>query len=175
MKRIYLFISIFVLLSGIIFYSCNMLFPDDELSQRVDYTGNNLRMDGYYYNYYEPNSTTVHFLYRNGIILRVSSFSTQNLAEIERSIDDYYKYFYNNKDHWGVFRIDGDKIQYEQYTSSVGGGLRAGRRSGYIENTTTFRITENYYFSTKETHQVNDVWHFKQFANKPDSTNVFIK
>jgi len=172
MKRIYLFISILIIISC----SCDKLFPDDKLSlQRTDYTGNDLRMNGYYYTYYNPNSTNVYFMYRNGIILRVSSFSTQNLDEIEKEMVSDYKYLYDTKSLWGIFVIDGVKIQYERWVSSTGSGLRAALSSGYIENDTTFHITETYFNSTGETRQGNEVYHFKQFSPKPDSTNVYIK
>ena len=176
MKRIELFMSIFVVLSGIFLCSCDKLFPDDKLIlKRVDYTGSELRMDGYYYCYFENTDiTVVYFLYRNGILRSAGGYSGYILDDIEKEMLKYYEK--NVKVDWGVFTVNENKIQYEKWIEAPS-GVRAviNRRSGYIENDTTFHITESYYSGTKETKQINEVWHFKQSANKPDSTNVYIK
>jgi hypothetical protein len=157
--------------------SCSVLFPDDNLTfKRVDYNGNELRMDGYYYCYFEKtNITVIYFLFRNGVIRSIGGYSRYNEDNREQEMISYYDRS-TPKTDWGVFIIDGNKIQYEKWIEAPS-GVRASinRRSGYIENDTTFRITESYYSGTGETKQVDEVWHFKQFDNKPDSTNVYIK
>jgi hypothetical protein len=89
--------SIWVLLSGIFFCSCSLLFSDDEFAlKRVNYTGNQLKTNGYYYKYADRNRTFIYFLYRNGIILCAPNiFSTQNLDEIEKEMVNAYKDFRN--------------------------------------------------------------------------------
>ena len=154
---------------------CNKLFPDEKLTlQRRDYTGNELRTDGYYYYYTKNNSTAIYFLYRNGVILLAGVFSSYNLDNIEKEMIKYYgKYI---KTDWGVFVIEGNSIQYEKWVEGLSGLIAAiNRCSGYIENDTTIHFAESYYSGRKETKQINEVWHFKQFDNKPDSTNVYIK
>jgi hypothetical protein len=155
---------------------CSTIFPDDNLTlKRVDYKGNELRIDGYYYCYFEKTDITViYFLFRNGIIRNTGGYSRYNEDNREQEMVSYYGK--STKTDWGVFVIDGNKIQYEKWIEAPS-GVRASinRRSGYIENDTTFHITESYYSGTGETKQVDEVWHFKQFDNKPDSTNVYIK
>jgi len=180
MKRIYLLMSISILLFGIIFYSCNKLFPDDNLTlNRVDYNGEDLRMDGYYYQQKENVEfpyTLPMFLYRNGIVISCGSFSTTDLNVVEKEMPDRYDIFRKYKDGWGVFLVDGKKIEYEKWIgASSGVKLVIKRCLGWIENDTTFHITESYNSGTSTTEQVNEIWHFKQFSPKPDSTNVYIK
>jgi hypothetical protein len=82
---------------------------------------------------------------------------------------------FKSKDHWGVFIVDKNTIQYEKWVGSTGIGACTFKCTGYIENDTTLHFTESYYSETKETKQIDEIWHFQQFANKPDSTNVYIK
>ena len=53
-------LSISAIVLAVVFSSCKKLFEDEELSmERVDYTGTELRTDGYYYyryQYYEPQN-----------------------------------------------------------------------------------------------------------------------
>jgi hypothetical protein len=159
---------------------CSTLFPDEKLTmQREDYEGNKLEIDGYYYRQEvtETSSRTmVMFLYRNGILLSCGSFSTTDLNIVVEEIPNRYTLLKKNKNGWGVFFIDKNLIQIEQYVESPPGASSSiYRRSGYIENDTTIHFTKSYYSGRNETKQIDEVWHFKQFDNKPDSTNVFIK
>ena len=156
---------------------CNKLFRDEKLTiQRTDYNGNELRFDGYYYCYYEETDVTVvYFLFRNGIIRGAGGYTRFNENNREQEMISYYNKF-SPKTDWGVFIIDEKKILFEKWVESPSGvSASVNRKSGYIENDTTFHITESYYSGTKETKQVNEIYHFKQFDNKPDSTNNYIK
>ena len=156
---------------------CSILFPDEKLSmQREDYAGNELRMDGYYYCYYkETDITVIYFMFRNGIIRCTGGYSRYNEDNREQEMVSYYNRF-TPKTDWGVFIVNGNVIQYEMWIGSSSGVYASiNRQSGYIENDTTFHITESYYSDRNETEQVDEVYHFKQFANKPDSTNNYIK
>jgi hypothetical protein len=79
------------------------------------------------------------------------------------------------KDGWGVFLVNDNKIEYEIWNASTGYSLPTIKRIGIIENDTTFRITETYFSDIKKTDYNEIVFCFKQFDNKPDSTNVYIK
>ncbi|MDR1897735.1 MAG: hypothetical protein LBR10_13185 [Prevotellaceae bacterium] len=158
------------------FYCCDKLFPDEKLSlQRIDYKGNELQTNGYYYCYFaQTDVTAIYFLYRNGIIRYIGGYSRYNEDNREQEIIKYYNK--SVKTDWGVFVVDANSIQYETWEarpSGVSACIR--RRSGYIENDTTFCITESYYSGRNETKQVNEIYHFKQFENKPDSTNIYVK
>ena len=158
-------ISIFML-------SCNKLFPDEKLSmQQEDYNGNEVRTDGYYYTYSKSyNSsgliadfTTVFFLYRNGIILSAGAYEKTGFDILEEAMLRRYESIQNKKTGWGVFIVKNNKIEYEQWSTSVGGGLPVFKNSYIIVNDTTLK-------------RYNEIiYHFKQFSPKPDSTNVYIK
>ena len=170
---------LFLLISSLsVFMSCcSKIFPDEKLSmQRKDYNGNELRIDGYYYCYFEKTDITViYFLFRNGIIRHAGGYSRYFEDNREQEMVSYYSKS-TSKTDWGVYVINGNQIQYEKWIEAPS-GVRAAinRRSGYIENDTTFHITESYNSGTGETKQINEIWRFKQFNNKPDSTNVYIK
>ena len=179
-KFIKMIILLFILTGiFIMFFSCcNSLFSDEELTlQRTDYTGNELRIDGYYYYFVKgTNRTVIYFLYRNGVALWGGTYATTNLNEIEMKMIELYSGIRKMKGSWGVFIVDDNKIQHEEWVEAPSGvRLAIFRRSGYIENDTTIHFTESFYSGRNETKPINQIWHFKQFDNKPDSTNSFIK
>jgi hypothetical protein len=157
---------------------CNTLYSDEKLTlPKTPYVGNELQIDGYYYEIHN-NLTSVYFLYRDGIILYVYSHQDKNLDKIEIEMLNNNMYNDNKKGDkasWGVFLIDGNTIQFERWDASTGGGLPTIKCSGYIENDTTFHITRTYSSETKKEYLVDLTYHFKPFAHKPDSTNVYIK
>ena len=159
-----------------VMYSC-ILLPDEKLSmKRVDYTGNQLRTDGYYYNYHQvPESTLVLFLYRNGVLFSTRYYPSFNLDAVEKEMISEYDRRRREKTRWGVFSVFDNRIEYEQWNGGTGGGLPIIKYKGIIENDTTFLITETYFSDSKKTDHKEYVYHFKQFDNKPDSTNNFIK
>ena len=155
-------------------FSCRALFDEKLTLPRRDYTGNELRTDGYYY-YFTKNNTVVYFLYRNGIILCAHSYSTHDLNTVESEMIRLYPEVLKNKAGWGVFVVNGNEIEYDEWNAPTGSSLPIIKRKGYIENDTTFRITESYYSDIKKTDYKEFVYRFKQFDNKPDSTNRYIK
>jgi hypothetical protein len=79
---------------------------------------------------------------------------------------------------WGVFLIENNSIRFEHWYPSSGGPLKAYVRSGTILNDTTFQITKSYRNKNGEKAEVtsrNEVYHFKQFSPKPDSTNKYVQ
>jgi len=142
-------------------YSCK----DEQLTlQKTPYTGNEIRTDGYFYSYYTNNSNppeefiVVFFLYRNGVILSAGAYEKTNFDILEKAMVARYESLQNKKIGWGVFIIKDNRIEYEQRSTSVGGGLPVFKRSYFIENDTTLRSS---YAGT---------YHFRQFSPKPDST-----
>ena len=169
MMLLFLLVGILIIL----FSCCSTLFSDDELTlQRTDYTGNELRTDGYYYVFGPNNNTAIYFLYRNGVILTVGGFLTQNLDSIEKRIIDKD---IGSKDHWGVFIVNNNFIQYERWAGSTGFSAGLYKCKGNILNNTTIHFIESYNSRTDNTNSIDEIWYFKQFDNKPDSTNNFIK
>jgi len=149
-------------------YGCK----DEKLTlQRVPYTGNEIRTDGYYYHHWASseslsiNKTATFFLYRNGIKLTAGSYGSIDLDIVEKEMLSRYELLVKQKIGWGVFVITGNKVEYEEWTTSAGGGLPIYKNSYNIENDTTLMNPEG------------KVYHFKQFSPKPDSTiaNKWIK
>jgi hypothetical protein len=146
--------------------------PYEELSlQRIDYTGNELRIDGYYYYFYEDR-IVVCFIYCNGIIkLCGSPPSIQDFENRDNPCSGS-----SSKIGWGVFIVEKDNIKYEVWRGSPGfETLPTEISEGRILNDTTFHITLSYRQDGSERHERNDLYHFRHFYPKPDSTNSFIQ
>jgi len=158
--------KIIVLFSIISFYGC-----DKELKiERTPYIGNELRIDGYYYEMGKNGQIwNTFFFYRNGLVLNGGS---SNINETLEDLDNNFvsEAFKNSigKYNWGVFIIDGENITINRWTYSpgLGSGLPTLLQDGKIVNDTTF------YFKQEEE---QSFYHFRQFNSKPDSTNNFIK
>jgi len=147
---------------------------DDELSIKLSpYMGDELRIDGYYYKQWE-NKTAAIFFYRNGTILTTYAHECANLNDFEGEMINLYDKMRNDKSRWGVFEVQSKTIRWSGWSTSVGGGLPSFECIGAIENDTTFRITKSVNSDGKE-FEKNDIYHFRQFYPKPDSTNTFIK
>jgi hypothetical protein len=166
-----------------LFTSCkkDRLSKDDELSiQRTPYTGNQLRIDGYYFEKSNNSYFSLYCFYRNGGLLAAGGVfsSTQEMVEyLNKELINSQKYK-EYKSNWGVFNIEGNQIKFERWYPSSGGGLPAYVRAGEILNDTTFVIKESYRMQKGKKIEVkerDETYHFKQFSPKPDSTNSFIK
>lgn len=155
------------------------IMRDDDLSiQRKPYTGDQLRMDGYYYQKVDKSFFSIYFFYENGILLSAGGvFSDGNAIEeyIEKEFlkNEGYK---NHKTFWGLFNIEGDTIKFERWYPSDP-PLKAYVREGEILNDTTFVITESYRLvdgHRTDLTQRNEVYYFREFSPKPDSANPFV-
>ena len=152
---------------------------DDELSiKRMPYTGDTIRIDGYYYITLD-NYLTVYFLYRDGTILYGSTFPESELNEHEKEYNtsEWQSIVKQAKDYWGVLKIENNTIQFERWYPSDP-PLKSYVRAGTILNDTTFIITESYRMQDSKKTEVdskNETYYFKQFTPKPDSTNSFVE
>ena len=153
--------------------SCEKLIQETELKRTI-YTGTELRTNGYYYKD-DPTRDTVLtiFLYRNGIAL-YSSIDKMDIVRSENEYRDgtFYKRIEDYRFSWNVFRVSDNLIEIEGW--EPGGYPHPTIEShGEIVNDTTFRLIEECGMRGKRI--LNETFHFKQFAPKPDSTNSFIK
>ena len=167
----------FILCFTFLFSSCDRLFKDDELLlSKTPYLGDELRIDGYYYyqKVEDEKYTLIVFLYKNGIIISTRAYPFLDVAVVETEMMKEYDEIVKDKTRWGIFAVDNNKIKYERWVSPTE-GITVRKSTGYIENDTTFHITEHYFSYNQKIYYVNEVWHFKKFDNKPDSTNNFIK
>ena len=176
MKKIFLFIFISIL--GTFVSCCKVFLPNEKLSmKREDYKGNELKIDGYYYHHQEDENnkfTLIVFLYRNGIIISTRAYPTLDLSVVEEEMVKEFNEIQKSKVGWGVFRINYNSFEYEEWTSPTE-GMTLRKSSGFIENDTIFCITEHFFSYNKKKYHVDQVYHFRQFSPKPDSTNIFIK
>ncbi|OFX35987.1 MAG: hypothetical protein A2W95_17860 [Bacteroidetes bacterium GWA2_40_14] len=155
------------------------LLKAEKLSlEKQAYTGCQLRVDGYYYmNYAGGENYSVYFLYKDGTILYGGGFQYSEFQKNTLKFSDtiWIKNMKEYRHRWGLFKIEGNKITFEKWYPSSGGPLPVYISSGEILNDTTFRITQSMRSNGKEVNEKNEVYHFKQFSRKPDSTNNFIK
>jgi len=184
-KSILIQVTCFLVLFSIIAilnFSCRKhILKDDTLTLTMqDYTGNQLRIDGYYYQEKNGKFYTMYCFFRNGIVLYLGGgFSPSQITEMEGRIQDgrFYNDVKNLKDYWGVFLIENSNIKFEKWYPSSGGGLPTYIREGNILNDTTFVITEVYRMKNGkkiEAEPHNETYYFKAFSPKPDSTQTFI-
>lgn len=145
---------------------------DDALSlQRQNYQGSELLLDGIYYTEKE-NFEGIYYqrytLFRDGIIRDLG-------ATLELDSQNYLSG--KSKADWGIFQIENGNIKFERWYPSSGGPLKAYVRSGRILNDTTFHITESYRMQNGQKTEIrerDEIYHFRQFSPKPDSTNSFV-
>ncbi len=173
-----------ILITGIILivvlftFSCKDWFEDENFSlTREEYYGDEIRIDGYYYNYYTQGSdlASITIFYRNGIV--IDGIGGRSLIEFENSFSNgkFYQGVSKMKDVWGIYQVENNRIMIETIVAMGGVNRIAYTDYGEILNDTTI-----YFYKHKESYKnifenMNDTLHFKQFSPKPDSTNVFIK
>lgn len=173
MKKILIFIIVTI-------FSCqNDKEEDDQLSlTKTSYSGNELKIDGYFYTIFENKMQSISFFYENGIYLDLGG-SKNNFNEAS----NYIASFTNNNDFrssriwWGLFKINGDNISYEKWYTSGGNPFKAYVRTGKIINDTTFNVTKSYrVVNGVETNvfSINETYYYRKFSPKPDSANNFI-
>lgn len=171
----YTFILIVILTST----SCRKILNCDEKERftmaKNDYVGNELRINGYYYN----TKSYPELFYRNGITINGSLsdlISNLSIAESSMLTGDYGSYIYNNEYRWGLFTIRNNKItrEFKNRMSSISCKYPF-TESGIIINDSTFVINSIYNNENdKKTEPTLDTFRFKEFTPKPDSINKFI-
>lgn len=172
--RLILVLALVVLFAG----GCKKWFEDEELTlPKTPYTGDELRTDGYYYNMEDGKIWSTYFFYRNGVLLYGAG--TDTLDDNLDKYDDWFvseaflEYIKTNKRRWGLFEIHDDSIVFERWVMAEG-GFPVLRFSGNIIDDTTFIITRSEYPHQGDVYNKNEVFHFRHFSPKPDSTNIFI-
>lgn len=167
---------LFLVLMG----GCGKCQKDDELTLvKTPYHGDDIRLDGYYYLMSSTSNSfnDTYFFYRDGTVLscRGTPVGESPFLFMERLLkdpnisNDLQKY----KSGWGVFRIEDNNIAIDRWYAQEG-ILPAGLLEGIVLNDTTFQITSLTRVKTGEVREKNDLYHFRAFSPKPDSTNVFI-
>jgi hypothetical protein len=142
---------------------------------RQNFTGNQLRTDGYYYGEPIANLSQVglYYLYRNGILL----LDAETLSNVINGNVSSPILSGNIKTVWGVFAINGSSIEMETWIPSINGCEAVKLERGEILNDTTFVITrlERRGDGRLDSEDVRLIYRFRRLAPKPDSTNSFIQ
>ena len=101
------FISIILLL--VLFCSCIKTLPDEKLTIiRTPYIGNEIRLDGYYFEFLPSYNTYSNLIfYRNGVMM---SFDYTNKIEDFYNNNKYLESVRKDKDSWGVFIVKNDTV-----------------------------------------------------------------
>jgi hypothetical protein len=154
--------------------SCSIVFKDDILSlKRKPNKSSMLKINGCYKIDYGFGITEVYFLYNNGIILCIGGVNNNGFEDkINELTQKNDLKLLKAKFSWGVYEIETDTIRFERWYPSDK-PYRTTIREGKIINDSTFIITRTY----KGIHERerNEVYKFRDFSPKPDSTNRFIK
>jgi hypothetical protein len=146
---------------------------------KTPYTGNELRIDGYYYsNLTSADDIGVAVFYRDGVCINtwVKPVNSDTLSYIENEIlinDAFINKIKSIPTHIGVFQINTKSIEFE--TWEVGRDIITFSNYGEILNDTTFLITKQVNNDSGKSYSKKLTYRFRQFSPKPDSTNTFIK
>lgn len=181
--KVLVIVNLYIILSA---SSCirvrNESLDDKLMLEKINYKGNELRIDGYYcrFNYVsketEPRGVIPFIFYRNGIILGDVGVTMDRISEMEETFRNGFYVNNSKKYYWGVFQINGTQIKYEKWVAGDT-PFSAFTYEGEILNDTTFVINKGYRMKNagkKAPLELNWEYHFKQFSPKPDSTNRFI-
>jgi len=155
--------------------------------QRQPYSGDELKVDGYYFYEWESDVTslTIFFLYKNGILIYGADSPKSEIINIEEDFRNgtWYKISKEKRIVWGVFQINNNNntIKLEYWYPPGAGSMyyQPYIFGGEILNDTTFILTEQYIVSSNGTKDLlntfSRTYHFKKFSPKPDSTNSFFE
>jgi len=151
---------------------------DDKLTlQRTNYTGNELRIDGYYYSVWSGGFYDMRIFYGNGIVKNIGSPTNgTTLPEADNYISAMRAEIISKKHGWGVFIINGGNIILEEWRQD-NTKLIAFTREGTILNDTTFKFIQGYRLVggvKTEVSALDETFYFRQYIPKPDSTNQYI-
>ena len=115
------------------------------------------------------------FFYKNGIVLYGGGEIQSEFSSLEERYrnGEFYESIKDSKIWWGVYQIEGNEIRFERWYP----GHRPYNtflNTGEILNDTTFRITNSSNSDGSDSQARDELYKFKAFSPKPDSTNVFI-
>jgi hypothetical protein len=158
------------------FTACSAKFESEELTFPLQNNSSEaLKLNGYFFRRYEKSKdVNILFLYRNGLIHDLGAIDGENLSLLTTA--SFLKKVKPLRTSWGVYIIDGDSLKFEKWYESGGPPKVAFIRSGVVLNDSTFliqRIIRSH--DPTEITKANELYHFRYFHPKPDSTNEFIK
>ncbi|MEI6020694.1 MAG: hypothetical protein WCR21_06160 [Bacteroidota bacterium] len=143
--------------------------------------GSTLHLNGYYFTKSaRANSDSlidILFFYANGVVLYATSNDSQLSAdEADFKSGAYYQMIKNTRNYWGPYKIDGSSLYFERWNPQEFYPIHAFIAN--IINKEQFELVETYNIVRKKQKlksALNDIYRFKSFALKPDSSNAFVK
>lgn len=177
-NKIYCFLII-----SLLFTNCRRVNQCDKTEKlsftKREFSGSQLKLNGYYYYFNSVDSYWPIIFYKNGIVSRKLSyaFDTSKVVQFENELMNgtYRNKVKDDKYSWGLFNIIGNEIKYEVYDSkSAISCYFPIIYTGTIINDTTIHFNKKVNSDGTESVSINETYHFKQFSPKPDSTNSFI-
>lgn len=151
---------------------------------RIPYTGNELKINGYYYSFdtLGRNTSTprididIILFYRNGIVMKhsVEADGTDTLQLIEGHLHSMpTEWMLKTSSGFGTFVILNNTLQLSYWGKAW--DYDSFRYDALILNDSTF-ITKGFFINNQSRTDWNgQIYHFKQYSPKPDSTCVFIE
>lgn len=131
-----------------------------------------LKTNGYYYSDVDGKSFRLAVFYLNGLMMNVAFddvIVAENFMMGKGNVG-------SGKNEWGLYEVSASQIRIA-FRIPRPCGLWAELRTGKILNDTTFVLNYQEIKTKNETKtaSINQEYHFKAFASKPDSTNEFIE
>jgi len=157
---------------------------DDKLTlTKAPYSGEEIRIDGYYYRENTDYCVSVYFFYSDGTFIDAGCLSCKP-NEIEtymRNMDwnQWRKAMDDSSIGYGIFRVSDNELFIEMWRpSSSWFSFPAYLYTGKVLNDSTFIIKKVQPSKPSafdnETRSRHEIFRFKQFSPKPDSTNRFV-
>ena len=177
MKNRYYIVVLLFLLIGCGDFLKEIHIRDKNFSMKtIPYTGNEIKIDGYYINDLDNGLSRVYIFYANGVRFGGSEVITTNDIEVKLKASDFTKRYGDNRACWGPYEINNNKLMLEFYANR-GNMWCTCIAHCEILNDTTFNIEKITFCRTGEEDKngIKGIFNFKQFSPKPDSTNNFIK
>lgn len=158
-----------LLLFPVLYASCKTFggCKDDDLDiSRRNYTGNELRMDGYYvskpsYSYNGTATYNAELFFRNGTVYYTGV--TGSLDSFEKELINKTRQVHDGKSSWGTFFISKDTLKASCWVAKLCGFPSVEWQGRIINDSTWVSGAAN-----------ADTMYFRPLSSKPDSTNEYI-
>jgi len=174
-------ILIALLYSSCIYLSFSCVDDESLTINRQNYTGEKFRIDGYYHTDIAPEKCIeAMFFYSNGIVYFTSCYHCTSEQELDARLTRNNAEILDLKEyptHWAIFVVEDNILTIEGWDEWMGQlfvGRTLKRYTCEILNDTTIRVKTIYHSNTEKTETLNEIRRFRQYSNKPDSTNKFI-
>jgi hypothetical protein len=149
---------------------------------KVEFSSSTKKINGYYY-FKANEGYKLFFLNKNGFYVFIEVLSSpKNIQELDKNLIAVIKNINTVKStyHYGIFNVVNNDIKIERWLSGNGGKYPVQYLSGKFENDSTILITQKvgdeiYRKKNKPVYNINELYNFRSYSPKPDSTHKLIK